>query len=111
MIDCNMCKNATILWLSTDNPRIHDASGYVLCRLRHPKRGLKVLSANKYSCNNYVQRENEEAKTITETSEQRQERLKCNLGRGINNWRCEVDCAFWNGERCTREDDEGGDGE
>lgn len=54
MINCNECKNATILWLSTEDPRTYKSSGYVLCRLRHPARGLKVLSANKYSCNSFV---------------------------------------------------------
>lgn len=46
-----------------------------------------------------------------ETSEERQKRLECYVGIGINNWRCEVDCAFWSGERCTHNDDESEDGE
>lgn len=36
-----------------------------------------------------------------ETSENKQARLNCNIGTGINNWNCYSDCAFWNGKRCT----------
>ena len=40
-----------------------------------------------------------------ESSEDKQERLLCYIGRGINNWSCYRDCAFWNGEKCTRFED------
>jgi len=40
-----------------------------------------------------------------ESSEDKQERLRCNVGRGINNWDCYKDCAFWDGERCTNFED------
>jgi hypothetical protein len=38
-----------------------------------------------------------------EASERRQKRLNCYIGNGVNNWRCEVDCSFWNGKYCDRE--------
>jgi len=36
-----------------------------------------------------------------ESSEDKQKRLGCYMGRGINNWRCYKDCAFWDGKKCT----------
>lgn len=39
--------------------------------------------------------------SIDEASEDKQERLQCTVGVGINGWDCYMDCAFWNGEICT----------
>lgn len=38
---------------------------------------------------------------FSESSEDKQERLNCILGIGINNWNCYKDCAFWDGKKCT----------
>lgn len=34
-----------------------------------------------------------------ESSEDKQARLKCHIG--VSNWSCYIDCAFWDGSRCT----------
>ncbi|OAA82812.1 hypothetical protein [Clostridium coskatii] len=36
-----------------------------------------------------------------EPSKNKQERLNCNVGRGVDDWDCYRDCAFWNGKKCT----------
>jgi len=41
-----------------------------------------------------------------ETDEQRQKRFKCNQANGIRNWRCKIDCAFWNGQKCDKYESE-----
>lgn len=41
-----------------------------------------------------------------ELSEDKQDRLNCTISRGINNWGCYNDCAFWNGEVCTHYESE-----
>ncbi|MDF2984912.1 MAG: hypothetical protein K0R50_422 [Eubacterium sp.] len=38
---------------------------------------------------------------IDETSANKQKRLNCHIGRGVNNWNCYNDCAFWDGGICT----------
>jgi hypothetical protein len=37
-----------------------------------------------------------------ENSISKQERLGCNIGRGVDNWSCYTDCAFWDRRKCTR---------
>lgn len=37
-----------------------------------------------------------------ESSEDKQDRFKCNIGIGVNNWDCYRDCSFWDGKKCTR---------
>ena len=36
-----------------------------------------------------------------ESSEDKQRRLNCYVGNGVNNWSCYEDCAFWQNEICT----------
>jgi hypothetical protein len=36
-----------------------------------------------------------------ESSKDKQTRLKCYVGIGVNNWSCYKDCAFWDGEKCS----------
>lgn len=42
-----------------------------------------------------------------ESSEDKQKRIDCGVGRGVNNWDCYKDCAFWDRkkERCTYHDE------
>ncbi len=39
-----------------------------------------------------------------ESSIEKQSRLNCYIGRGIDSWDCYTDCAFWNGEICTNKE-------
>lgn len=48
--------------------------------------------------NGYLDKEVEEE----ESSEDKQKRLNCNVGRGVDNWSCYKDCSSWDGKRCTR---------
>jgi hypothetical protein len=41
-----------------------------------------------------------------ESSEEKQVRLNCYIGIGINNWNCYKDCAFWDSKKCTKDEDE-----
>jgi Lar family restriction alleviation protein len=36
-----------------------------------------------------------------ESSEDKQKRLNCYVGNGVDGWDCHSDCAFWDGKRCT----------
>ena len=37
------------------------------------------------------------------------QRLGCNKSDGIRNWRCTVDCDFWDGKKCFCYEGEGDD--
>ena len=37
-----------------------------------------------------------------ESSADKQKRLNCNVGRGINGWNCYIDCASWDEHICTQ---------
>lgn len=37
-----------------------------------------------------------------EDSKDKQERLNCSIGNGVDNWNYYKDCAFWNGKNCTK---------
>jgi|GEM_PF-3006797 len=47
----------------------------------------------------------EDREPILESSQDKQKRLNCYMGFSVDNWSCYADCAFWNGKRCTKEDE------
>jgi hypothetical protein len=44
-------------------------------------------------------------KMETESSSERQARMNCHEGNGVDGWDCYRDCAFWQGGRCTKNDE------
>lgn len=42
----------------------------------------------------------------SEPSAERQARMNCHEGSGVDGWDCYLDCAFWQGGRCTKNDEE-----
>lgn len=44
---------------------------------------------------------------LDESSENKQRRLNCYEGTGVNNWSCYKDCAFWENKTCTKFNDKG----
>lgn len=41
-----------------------------------------------------------------ESPQDKQKHLNCHIGFSVDNWNCYIDCTFWNGKRCTEDDDE-----
>jgi hypothetical protein len=49
----------------------------------------------------YEEAEKASKDSYKECSQDKQKRINCNIGEGVNNWDCYSDCAFWDGEECT----------